>query len=172
MGDDLLEDIEELYRQNSKKLFRYLFCLCGDRQLAEELLQETFYQAITSIFRFKGDSKVSTWLYRIARNVYLKHLSRTRKERLTSLDEAVTSVAPGLSEGQEVEQARCDSLAEAIDQLNHPFREIIFLRVFSELSFREVGEVFARSEGWARINFYRAKLHVKAILSKEYEEVS
>ncbi|MBN1567337.1 MAG: RNA polymerase sigma factor [Acidobacteria bacterium] len=167
-----MEDIEELYRQNAKKLFRYLFCLCGDRQLAEELLQETFYQAITSIFRFKGDSKVSTWLYRIARNVYLKHLSRTRKERLTSLDEAVNAAAPWLSEAENVEQERGDRLAEAIARLNHPFREIVFLRVFNELSFREVGEVFARSEGWARINFYRAKLQVKAILSHEYEEVS
>jgi len=91
-----LQDFEELYRRYAKQLLRYLVCLSGDRQLAEELLQETFYQAINSIFRFKGDSKVSTWLYQIARNVYLKHVTKARRRWMTSLDEIENVASPEL----------------------------------------------------------------------------
>jgi RNA polymerase sigma-70 factor, ECF subfamily len=166
-----LEDFEELYRLYSKKLFRYLVCLSGDRRLAEELLQETFYQAINSIFRFKGNSKVSTWLYQISKNVYLKHVSRTRRERLASLDEAENTASPELLDAAMIVEEQNTNLTTAISRLNDPFREIIVLRIFNELSFKEVGDLFNRSEGWARINFYRAKLQLRAFLSNDYGEV-
>jgi RNA polymerase sigma-70 factor (ECF subfamily) len=166
-----LEDCEELYRQYAKQLFRYLVCLSGDRHLAEELLQETFYQAINSIFRFKGDSKVSTWLYQISKNVYLKHIYKTRKERLASLDEVENSASSEVLDVAIIEQEQNTNLIEAISKLKNPFREIIHLRVFNELSFKEVGGLFSQSEGWARINFYRAKLQLKALLSNDYGEV-
>jgi RNA polymerase sigma-70 factor, ECF subfamily len=166
-----LEDFDQLYRQYAKQLFRYLVFLSRDRHLAEELLQETFYQAINSIFRFKGDSKVSTWLYQISKNVYLKHIYKTRKERLASLDEVEKSASPEVLDAAIIGQEQNTNLIEAISKLNNPFREIIHLRVFNELSFKEVGDLFSRSEGWARINFYRAKLQLKALLSNDYGEV-
>ena len=82
-----MEDFEQLYCLYSKQLYKYLLYISGDKYLAEELLQETYYQALKSIFRFKGDSKVSTWLYQISKNVYLKHLTKERKEKLISMSE-------------------------------------------------------------------------------------
>jgi RNA polymerase sigma-70 factor, ECF subfamily len=166
-----LEDFDALYRQYAKQLFRYLVCLSGDRQLAEELLQETFYQAINSIFRFKGDSKVSTWLYQIAKNVYLKQASKARKGRMASLDEIENVASPGLLDAAVIEEEQNSNLAAALNKLDDPFREIICLRVFNELSFKEVGELFSRSEGWARTTFYRAKLQLRAFLSDDFSEV-
>jgi RNA polymerase sigma-70 factor, ECF subfamily len=166
-----LEDIEALYRQYAKQLFRYLVCLSGDRQLAEELLQETFYQAINSIFRFKGNSKVSTWLYQIAKNVYLKHASKARKRQMKSLDDIENVASPELLDAAIIEEEQNSNLAAALNKLSDPFREIICLRVFNELSFREVGELFSQSEGWARITFYRAKLQLRAFLSDDFSEV-
>ena len=166
-----MEDFEALYRQYAKQLFRYLVCLSGDRQLAEELLQETFYQAINSIFRFKGNSKVSTWLYQIAKNVYLKHVAKSRKRRMASLDEIENVASPELLDAALIEEEQNSNLAAALRKLNDPFREIIYLRVFSELSFKEMGELFSRSEGWARTNFYRAKLQLRAFLSDDLSEV-
>jgi RNA polymerase sigma-70 factor, ECF subfamily len=171
-GGDCLEDFEALYRQYAKQLFRYLVCLSGDRQLAEELLQETFYQAINSIFRFKGNSKVSTWLYQIAKNVYLKHISKARKGRMTSLDDIENVASPELLDAAIIEEEQNSNLTAALNKLNDPFREIICLRVFNELSFKEVGELFSRSEGWARTTFYRAKLQLRAFLSDDFSEVS
>jgi RNA polymerase sigma-70 factor (ECF subfamily) len=166
-----LEDFDALYRQYAKQLFRYLVCLSGDRQLAEELLQETFYQAINSIFRFKGDSKVSTWLYQIAKNVYLKQASKARKGRMASLDEIENVASPELLDAAVIEEEQNSNLAAALNKLNDPFKEIICLRVFNELSFKEVGELFSRSEGWARTTFYRAKLQLRAFLSDDFSEV-
>jgi RNA polymerase sigma-70 factor, ECF subfamily len=166
-----LEGFEELYRQYAKPLYRYLVCLSGDRHLAEELLQETFYQAINSIFRFKGNAKVSTWLYQISKNVYLKHAYKTQKERLTSLDEAETSTSPERLDAALIEEEQNANLTAALNKLNPPFREIICLRIFNDMSFKEVGDLFSQSEGWARINFYRAKLQLKTFLSNDYREV-
>jgi RNA polymerase sigma-70 factor (ECF subfamily) len=165
-----LEDFEALYRQYAKPLFRYLICLCGDRQLAEELLQETFYQAINSIFRFKGNSKVSTWLYQIAKNVYLKHASKARKGQIVSLENIENMASPELLDAAMIEEEQNSNLIAALKQLEDPFKEIVCLRVFNDLSFKEMGELFNRSEGWARITFYRAKLQLKAFLSDVYSE--
>lgn len=164
-----MEDFEELYRQYAKQLLRYLVCLSGDRQLAEELLQETFYQAINSIFRFKGNSKISTWLYQIAKNVYLKHVTKARKRRTASLDDIANIASPDLLDAALIKEQQTSHLTAALNKLDDPFKEIICLHVFNELSFKEVGELFSRSEGWARTTFYRGKLQLRAFLSDELQ---
>ncbi len=166
-----MEDIEQLYRLYSKQLLKYLIYISGDKYLAEELLQETFYQAIKSIFRFNGNSKVSTWLYQIAKNVYYKYLYREKKEHLTSLEATQDlSHLSTLDEIIEWKEANIE-LNKAILKLKEPYKEIIFLRSFSELSFKEIGAIFNQSEGWARTNFYRAKLKLKDFLMIKSEEV-
>ena len=145
--------------------------MCGDKHLAEDLLQETYYQALKSIFRFKGDSKVSTWLYQIGKNVYLTHLSKVRKEQLTYLNETKDLTYPNNPDVIIEEKEKSINLIKAIYKLKEQYREIIFLRSFDELSFREIGDVFNQSEGWARTNFYRAKLQLKDFLLNNSEEV-
>jgi RNA polymerase sigma-70 factor (ECF subfamily) len=166
-----VEDFDQFYRLYSKQLYKYLLFISGDKQLAEELLQETYYQAFKSIFRFKGDSKVSTWLYQIGKNVYLKHLYKVRKERLVSIDEikdlACVSTPEVIIENKE----KGINLINALYKLKENYREIILLRSFDELSFREIGAVFNQSEGWARTNFFRAKLQLKDLILNNNEEV-
>jgi RNA polymerase sigma-70 factor (ECF subfamily) len=166
-----VEDFNQLYTLYSKQLYKYLLYISGDKQLAEELLQETFYQAIKSIFRFRGDSKVSTWLYQIGKNVYLKHLTKVRKEHFVSIDEAKDLA--GINTPDEIYKSKEEtiSLINALYKLKEQYREIIILRSFEELSFREIGAVFNQSEGWARTNFYRAKLQLKELLGNNKEEV-
>ena len=166
-----MEDFEQLYHLYSKQLFKYLFYISGDKHLAEELLQETYYQALKSIFRFKGDSKVSTWLYQIGKNVYLTHLSKVRKEQVTYLDETRDLTYPNTPDVIIEEKEQNINLIKAIHKLKEQYREIIFLRSFDELSFREIGKMFDQSEGWARTNFYRAKLQLKDFLLNKSEEV-
>lgn len=159
-----MEEIEQLYHLYSRQLLKYLMYISGDKHLAEELLQETYYQAIKSIYRFNGNSKVSTWLYKIARNVYCKHLYKVKKEHLTSLEETQDlSHQETLDEIIEGKEANND-LNKAILRLKEPYKEIVFLRSFNELSFKEIGAIFNQSEGWARTNFYRAKLQLKNFL--------
>lgn len=167
-----MEDFEQLYRLYSRQIFNYLYYLCGDRQIAEELLQETFYQAFKSIFRFKGNSKVSTWLYQIAKNIYYKHLAKVRKLKLSSFEEANELICLATPDILFEEKEKGMSIIKAINKLKEPFREILVLRSFSELSFKEIGDVLNKTEGWARTNFYRAKLKLKDILSNEEEVIN
>lgn len=166
-----MEDFEQLYCLYSKKLYKYLLYICGDKYLAEELLQETYYQALKSIFRFKGESKVSTWLYQIGKNVYYKHLTRVHKEQLTTIDKTKDLVYPNTPEVIVEEKENSLSLFKALYKLKEQYREIIFLRSFDELSFREIGDMLNQSESWARTNFYRAKLKLKNLLVDDKEEI-
>jgi len=170
-GGYWMEDFEQLYCLYSKQLFKYLLYISGDKHLAEELLQETYYQALKSIFRFKGESKVLTWLYQISKNVYLKHLSKVRKEHLISMDETKNSRSQNTPDVIIEERENNINLIKALHKLKEQSREIIFLRSFEELSFREIGDVFNQSEGWARTNFYRAKLQLKDFLLNDSEGV-
>jgi RNA polymerase sigma-70 factor, ECF subfamily len=166
-----VEDFEELYHLYSKQLYKYLLYITRDTYLAEELLQETYYQALKSIFRFKGDSKVSTWLYQIGKNVYFKHLSRVKKEQLTTINKTKELTYPNTPDIVFEEKEESINLVKALYKLKEQSREIILLRTFDELSFREIGDMLSQSEGWARINFYRAKLQLKDILLNNNEEV-
>jgi len=166
-----VEDFEQLYHLYSKQLYKYLLYISGSKQLAEELLQETYYQALKSIFRFKGDSKVSTWLYQIGKNVYLKHLSKARREQLVSIEKITDIACDSTPEGIIQNKEDSINLINALYKLKEHYREIIFLRSFDELSFRDIGATFNQSEGWARTNFYRAKLQLKDLILNNKEEV-
>ncbi len=72
--------MEELYREYSKIVYRFLLSLCRDAQLAEELTQETFLQAFLSLERFDGSCKLSVWLCQIARHLFYQHLRKTGRE--------------------------------------------------------------------------------------------
>lgn len=165
-----MDDFEQLYNLYSKPLFKYLLYMSGDKHIAEELLQETYYQAIKSIFRFKGDSKVSTWLYQIAKNVYMKRLTVMRKEKNISLEETDEIIYPNTPELIIEDKELKMNLIKTLNKLKEPFKEIIILRSFNEHSFREIGELFNQSENWARTNFYRAKLQLKNLLIQSEEE--
>jgi len=166
-----VDDFEQLYCLYSKQLYKYLLYISGDKYLAEELLQETYYQALKSIFRFKGDSKVSTWLYQISKNVYLKHISKEMKEKLISTNETKDLIYSNTPEEIIEGKEKSINLINAIYELKDQDREIIFLRSFGDLSFREIGAEFKQSEGWARTNFYRAKLKLKNLLINSEEDL-
>ena len=112
--------IEEIYEMYSKKVFLFLLSKTNSEQLAEELTQETFFQAVQCIDRFKGNSSILTWLCGIAKN------------------------------------------------MNEPVREVMYLRLISNLSFAEIGEIIGKTENWTRVTFFRGKQKiVKEILKDE-----
>ncbi len=161
-----MEDFNKLYDAYSEQIFKYLLYITGKRDTAEELLQETYYQAFKSIYRFKGKSKVSTWLYQISKHVYLKHLSKESKHKAESIQAAENLADNSTPERITEERETNNALVEAIHSLKEPYREVIILRAFNDLSFKEIGDIFSQSEGWARTIFYRGKLQLKEILNK------
>ena len=146
-----MQSMDELYQQYARTVYKYLKSVTHNEDLAEELTQETFYQAIRSIDRFDGSCKVSTWLCAIAKNLYLGYLRKNpAHEDVTETEipvDSTESIVMG-AEGQL-------DLLKKLHDLPEPYREVMYLRIFGGLSFAETAEVLGKSENWARVTFYR-----------------
>lgn len=154
---------EGLYEQHAQGVYRFLFSLCSDADTAEELTQETFYQALRSQGSFRGDCSVRTWLCAIARNLWLRELDRRRR---TVSAEALPAElqAPDDPADQVERQDRRIALYRAMQKLDPDTREVIHLRLAGEFSFREIGEIMGRTEAWARVRFYRGKTELAKLM--------
>lgn len=158
-------DFESIYRDYSKMLFHYILGMCHDKALAEDILQTTFLKAIERIGQYHEDSKFTTWLFQIAKNEYLGYLRK--KKRHSSLEteelpEAAKQEDSTLEQLIDREDAR--RLRRCIHGLEEPFKEIVMLRIYGECSYKEIGNIFGKSEVWARVSFFRAKERIM----KEY----
>ena len=151
--------MDEIYQKYAQTVYKYLMTLCGNDSLAEEITQETFFQAIKGIDSFDGSCKITTWLCSIARNqLYAWY----RKNPVSVEPQEEDKITDGSDEIllKKEEKIR---LLKCIHQLPDTQKEIVQLRIYGNLSFSEIGEVFGKSENWTRVTFYRAK----EILRKE-----
>ena len=150
-----MEPMEDIYRRHARTVYKFLLSLCGDADLAEELTQETFYQAIRSIDRFDGRCKLSVWLCQIAKHLWYQHL-RKRKREVPLPDDPPELPIPSAEEGLLEQEGRLELLRK-IHALPEQQREVVYLRSFGGLTFREIGDVLGKTETWARVTFYRGK---------------
>jgi RNA polymerase sigma factor (sigma-70 family) len=149
-----MDSMEKIYAKHAKIVYGFLLTKTKNPDLAEELTQETFYQAIKCIDTFQQKSSVSTWLCGIAKNIWFDYL-RTNKP-IVPLDE--TSGEPVDSAETEFFQSWNNiNLLKMLHNLREPMREVMYLRLSGELSYRQIGEIMGRSENWARVTFYRGK---------------
>ena len=150
-----MADLESIYRENADTVFRFLMSRTGSADLSEELTQETFYQAIKSIDRYGGEGRISSWLCGIAKNVLYDHLRKERKAQLPAEDAARTVTASAEETALQNEEAK--TILKAIEAYPEPGKEVLRLRIFGGLSFKQIGAIFDHTENWARVTFYRAK---------------
>ena len=148
-----MSDVGDMYQQYAQIVYRFLLSKVRDPDLAEELTQETFYQAIRSSGRYDGTSKVSTWLCGIAKNVLLTY---NRKHPPTEDIEDQPLQVPSAEQEAMSKVSRVE-LLKLVHDLDEPYREVILLRIYGGLSFREIAEVMGKTENWARVTFYRGK---------------
>lgn len=147
--------IEEIYKQNAAMVFKYLCGLTQDSQLAEELTQETFFQAIKGIDNFRGDCKISVWLCQIAKKLWYKELEKQRRHGTVELDDTIPA-------SENVEQ-HCLGKMEKVEvfrlmhQLDSVTKEVIYLRLAGDLQFSEIADIMGKTENWARVTYYRGK---------------
>ena len=159
------KDFNEIYRLYAKEVYRYIWLLCRDNTLADDILQNTMLKAFNHIGSFSGRCSVKTWLCSIARNEYFNHLKKSDNENV-SLNENMTgkSVNP---EETAISNLSAVEILKLVHSLEEPFREIFTLRFYGDLKFSEIGEVFGKSENWARVNFFRAREKLARMLERE-----
>lgn len=160
---------EILFEQYYEDIFRFLRGISADEQLAEELTQETFYRALKSIDTYRGDTNLRVWLCAIAKNLYYTHYKK--QKRFTAVDDIE---AYELEENNLVEIISDKETALQIHKILHhlrePYKEIFSLRIFGELSFQEIGELFDKSAHWACVTYHRAKEMIQVEMNAKKEE--
>ncbi|MCI8397003.1 MAG: sigma-70 family RNA polymerase sigma factor [Clostridia bacterium] len=161
---------DKLYKNYSMLVYNYLYSLSKDRELAEELTQETFYKAIKNIKKFEGNSKVSTWLCQIAKNEWRTYVAKESKiKQIPIEDENYIDklILENTAETEVEEKEAVLNLYKEIHKLDQKTKEVIYLRIKGDLSFKEIGEILGESEEWARITYYRGKIKLKEELRND-----
>lgn len=156
-----MEKSDVSFEKYYEDVLRFLRGLARDEYLAEELTQETFYRAMKSIHKFRGDCDLRVWLCSIAKNLFFTY--RKQQQRL------VSGEAPEDYEAEEkafVQVMEDKEMARQIHRILHdlkePYKEIFSLRTFGELSFREIGDLFQKSEHWACVTYHRAREMIRS----------
>ena len=154
-----MQDMEQIYKQYFETVNKYLFCLTHNSDISEELTQETFYRAVKKINTFKGDCKISVWLCQIAKNLWYDELKKNKKFQNTD-EEVLIQVEDNVEEKIILNESKLE-LYKKLQKLDKQTREVIYLRITGELSFREIGDILNKTENWARVTFYRGKQKLK-----------
>ena len=153
-----MQDMDAVYRQHFRMVYQYLMSLTHQPDVAEELAQETFCQAVSSIHRYDGSCKITTWLCAIAKNVANDHF-RAQK-RVAPLEEAQEGAGTP-PEADVIARASSLEIHRILHTMEEPYKEVFELRVFGELAFRDIADIFGKTESWARVTYHRARLKIK-----------
>lgn len=148
--------MEELYKENAALVYHFLLSKCGDSQVAEELTQETFLQAIRSADRYDGSCKMSVWLCQIAKHLLYQYWRKQKRNVPLADEEQILAEEPDV-ERQVLAREELLEVLGRLHRLPVSMREVVYLRITGDLSFREIGRIMGKSENWARVNFFRAK---------------
>lgn len=159
-----METFEQVYEFYFKDVYKYVYSLCRDPHEAEEITQETFYQAMKGMSAFRGDCKMFVWLCQIAKHAWFARL-RKEKRMAGRFAEDAPGHLPDDSREPSIEQRFADEadamlLHRYLHRLNEPYKEVFMLRVFGELSFKKIAQIFEKTESWARVCYHRAKVRM------------
>ena len=160
-------NIEELYRTYFDIVYRYIRSVSQDGSLAEEVTQETFFKALKKADQFRGDCDVRVWLCQIAKNTLYDHLKKQKKQLLGDEKlEKIESAGGELLEEKLAQRSQAMEIHKVLHRLSEPYKEVFSLRTFGELTFREIGMLFGKSENWARVTYYRARVKIREELEQ------
>lgn len=158
-GGEEVTDFQAVYELYFREVYRYALSLCRNESVAEEITQETFFKALTKLDSFDGKCKIFVWLCQIAKNTYIsmcrkdKHLNHNADAELSQSNENIEEYL--------FDKETAIVIHRVIHTLNEPYKEVFSLRTFGELSFKQIAELFGKTEAWARVTYHRARLRIK-----------
>lgn len=151
-----MTDFEAIYTQYFDSVYKYVLSLCRNETVAEDITQEAFYKAMEHLDQFDGKCKLYVWLCQIAKNtLYTYYKKQKRIVPESDLDQSL--LRDTSFESSFVDKETAWEIHKLLHKLDEPYKEVFSLRVFGELSFSQIGELFGKTDSWARLIFYRAK---------------
>lgn len=172
-GDDVSKEkqsgsiSEEALAAEYEAVYRYALWLCGESTTAQDITQETFLKAMRSASQFRGDSSLYTWLCTIAKNSWLNHCKSGNREvavDIASVNEPCGNATP---EERAIEKDTAMQIHTILHHLPEPYKEVFSLRVFGQLSFQEIAQLFGKTESWARVTHHRARKMIHDKMRKD-----
>lgn len=157
-----MQDFEQVYRTYFTDVYRYILSLCRNESVAEEVTQQTFFKALRAIGGFRGECRLYVWLCQIAKNEYYSWWRKNRGGEPT--DDRVEDLEHKL-----LRREAAFAVHKALHALPEPYKEVFSLRLFGELPFAQIGQLFNKTESWARVTYHRARLKLKEELQDEAE---
>lgn len=150
-----MDSFEKIYSEYFDAVFQYTVSLCQDEMWAEEITEEAFFKALKSIDTFRGECKLSVWLCQIAKNTF--YTEARRRQRQAEPPSEAASAADSI-EQRLFDKETALELHKLLHLLDQPYKEVFWMRTFGELSFKEIGSLWGKSESWARVTYHRAKM--------------
>ncbi len=154
-------DFDKLYNTYYMEVYSYVMTLIKNAHLAEEITQEAFFKAFKTQKGYRGNSSEFTWLCAIAKNTCIDALRKTSK---------ICEMTDDLPSETNVEQILEDEnlklqIHQILHKMEEPYKEVFHLRIFGELSFQKIGQIFGKTETWARVTYHRARLKIQEKIS-------
>ncbi len=149
-------DFQQVYDLYFKDVYKYVLSLSKDPVLAEEITQEAFFKALNSIDSFRGQCRLYVWLCQIAKNTYYTFREKSGREKWRRDPDEQENLEETL-----LERETAFEIHKILHNLPEPYKEVFSLRTFGDLSFRQIGELFDKTESWARVTYHRARLKIK-----------
>ena len=163
---------EEVYKIYFRRIYAFLFKLTRDHDIAEEMVQETFYQAFLSFHRYDGTCEMFTWLAAIAKNVFFKYL-RKKKLATLNIELQIEPTSPQSEDPEAVLQQKfvAEYVGKCVLKLPQKYRDVVFLRIYAELPFSQIAEILSITENSAKVVYYRAKNMLRKDLFENEQEM-
>ena len=151
-----MTDFQAVYEEYFTDVYKFVFSLCRDEHLAEEVTPETFFKALKNIDSFRGQCRLYVWLCQIAKNTYFSLASKPKDISFEDITASESSPEEAL-----LQQDSAFAVHRILHTLEEPYKEVFSLRVFGQLSFRQIGTLFNKTESWARVTYHRARMKIK-----------
>lgn len=165
--DGEIDRLGDLFERHHRILFGYFYHLCHDTALSEDLVQNVFMRMLKYRHTYTNDGIFTTWMYAIARNVYIDHFRRTKKLEILD-DHDQWNRLPGEDSQTESEDYNEKKivLEKAMDQLSAEKKEALILSRYQGLKYKEIADVLGCSVGAVKVRIFRAINEMKDIVSK------
>jgi RNA polymerase sigma-70 factor (ECF subfamily) len=158
VGGEKVTEFEQVYQAYFRDVYLYAKSLSGDAHIAEDITSETFIKAMQALDSFRGACDIRVWLCQIAKNCYF---SRLRKDsKLVIIETPEIEEAPDL-EASLLSKDAALRIHRVLHNLAEPYKEVFSLRVFGELSFKQIASLFGKSDNWACVTYHRAKKKIQ-----------
>ena len=163
-----MQDMDTIYKKYGEIVYKYVFCLTGNEDTTEEIVQETFLVAVKDINKFRGECKISTWLCQISKYIWYKKLKKEKSKKEIPLDllQNTLCIEESIEENLWSKEKKIQ-LFKKLQNFDEDTKNVMYLRIFGNFEYNEIAEIMNKTSNWARVVFFRGKQKLKEELENE-----